>query len=310
MDMNKPMKNPGETTRTVILGTDWWTDCDDVAALRILCRGDKLGWWKVAGVVCNAMMDHSAASLNAYLTTEGYGELPIGLDKAATDYGGNPPYQKRLTELPHRIAGNDDPAVEDGLALYLRLLREAEGPVEILEIGYPQVLAALCEDPEGYKLLEEKVTHIWMMAGNWEKEGVGSENNINRAPRSRKAAATLFENCPCPITFLGWEVGATVLSGKPHPVRMPLTDPLRIAFMAHGSMDGRSSWDPMLVLLALIEDPAEAGYTVRYGYASADAETGENRFRYDENGPHRYVVKTQPDDWYEDQLAAWLGKME
>ncbi len=295
--------------RTIILGTDWWTDCDDVAAVRILCRGAGKGLWNIAGIAINASMEYSAASLNAFLTSEGYGDIPIGLDKNATDYGGSPSYQKRLTELlPHSITDNDDPRVEDALALYLRLLREAEGTVEILEIGYPQVLAALCADKEGYKLLAEKVSHIWMMAGNWEKDGVGSENNIARGPRSRKAAASLFENCPCPITFLGWEVGASVISGKPHPVKLPLTDPLRIAFMAHGSVDGRSSWDPMLVLLALVEDPEEAGYTVQVGYASADAQTGENRFRYDENGSHRYVVKTMSDGWYEEQLAAWLGK--
>ncbi len=311
MEMNRPTVNTEKPTRTVILGTDWWTDCDDVAAVRILCRGAKMGYWNIAGIGVNAVMPYSAASLNAFLTAEGFGDLPIGLDRDATDYGGNPPYQKKLTELlPHSITGNDDPAVEDALALYLRLLREAEGKVEILEIGFSQVLAALCADEEGYKLLAEKVSHVWMMAGNWENEGVGSEHNIAYAPRSRQGAATFLENCPCPITFLGWEVGATVISGKPHPVKLPLTDPLRIAFMAHGSVDGRSSWDPMLVLLALTEDPEEAGYTLRTGYASADPETGENRFQYDDNGTHRYVVKAQPDSWYEDILADWLKTMK
>jgi hypothetical protein len=37
-----------------------------------------------------------------------------------------------------------------------------------------------------------------------------------------------------------------------------------------------------------------------------DPETGENRFRYDENGRHAYVVKTHPDSWYEEKLAEWL----
>ena len=118
-----------------------------------------------------------------------------------------------------------------------------------------------------------KVSCLWMMAGNWENDGVGTENNFARAPRSRKASAYLLEHCPCPIVFLGWEVGAPVISGRPGDIPDD-TDPLRMAFIAHGSTNGRSSWDPMLVLLALENDFAKAGYEVRRGYASVDAETG------------------------------------
>ena len=144
------------------------------------------------------------------------------------------------------------------------------------------------------------------MAGNWEKDGVGVENNFARGPRSRKAAEYLLQNCPCPIVFLGWEVGASVISGKPEDIP-DTNDPLRIAFRAHGSHNGRSSWDPMLILLALAGQAEDAGYTLRRGYASVNGDTGENRFRYDENGPHAYVVKTMPDSWYEEKLARWLS---
>lgn len=311
MDMNNNRKQytlprgyaVPEQNRTILLGTDWWTDCDDVAAVRIACRADACGLWRLIGVVCNGCMEYSVPSLNAFLTTEGCGSLPIGIDPDAVDFGGKPPYQKRLAALPHSLL--DNASAEDGLALYLRLLEEAQTPVEILEIGYPQVLAALCAHPDGYRYLAEKVSCLWMMAGNWEKDGVGTENNFARAPRSRKASAYLLERCPCPIVFLGWEVGAPVISGRPGDIPDD-TDPLRMAFIAHGSTNGRSSWDPMLVLLALENDMDKAGYEVRRGYASVDAETGENRFRYDENGPHCYVVKTHPDAWYEEKLAVWL----
>lgn len=290
--------------RTVILGTDWWTDCDDAAAIRIACRADKAGLWRLTGVVCNACMEYSAASLNAFLTSEGYGNLPLGLDREGTDFGGKPPYQKILAEnLPHTVKSNEE--LPDGVETCLRLLEEAEDRVEILEIGYPQVLAALCAHPDGYRYLRDKVSCLWMMAGNWEKDGVGVENNFARAHRSRKAAAYLLENCPCPIVFLGWEVGAAVISGKPETIPDE-SDPLRMAFIAHGSKSGRSSWDPMLVLLALTGDAEEAGYTLRRGWASVNPETGENRFRYDEAGPHAYVTKTMPDGWYEETLAKWL----
>lgn len=291
------------TKRTVILGTDWWTDCDDVAAVRMACRADAAGIWRLAGVILNGCMPFSGASLNAFLTAEGYGHLPIGIDRDGTDFGGNPPYQKLLAELPHTVPDND--ALPDGLELYLRLLEEAEDKVEILEIGYPQVLAALCAHPDGYRYLRDKVSCLWMMAGNWEKDGCGKENNFARAPRSRKASAYLLEHCPCPIVFLGWEVGHSVISGKPETIPDD-NDPLRKAFIAHGSGNGRSSWDPMLIHLAIMGDMEKAGYTLQQGYASVDAETGENRFRYDEGGPHGYVVKAMSDAWYEDALAEWI----
>ena len=288
-----------EKSRTTILGTDWWTDCDDVAAVRMACRAAAGDLWNLTGVVCNGCMEYSVPSLNAFLTTEGYGNLPIGIDTAATDFGGNPPYQKLLTALPHTM--QDNAAAEDGVALYLRLLEEADTPVEILEIGYPQVLAALCAHPDGYRYLAGKVSCLWMMAGNWENDGVGKENNFARAERSRKASAYLLENCPCPIVFLGWEVGASVISGKPETIPDD-NDPLRMAFRAHGSVNGRSSWDPMLVHLALIGDEEQAGYGSMTGIASVDAETGANFFRPDPHGLHRYVIKKQEDAWYAGQI--------
>ncbi len=298
--------------RTIILGTDWWTDCDDVAALRILCRAAKRGLWSLAGIICNAAMPDSAASLNAFLTSEGYGDLPLGIDRDATDYGGAPPYQRLLSALPHTVPSND--ALPDGVELYRELLTKAPDKVELLEIGYPQVLAALCADETGRALVAKKVSCLWMMAGNWEKDGHGRENNFARAPRSRKAAATLLRDFPCPIVFLGWEVGASVISGTPETIPDE-SDPLRIAFAAHGSQNGRSSWDPMLVLLALSGDPqdpfdaanlAKAGYTLRRGKAAVDSETGENDFTYAADGKHGYVVKTMPDTWYEKELAQFL----
>ena len=49
--------------RTILLGTDWWTDCDDIAAVRIACRAHRKGLWNLAGVVIDACMEYSAASL-------------------------------------------------------------------------------------------------------------------------------------------------------------------------------------------------------------------------------------------------------
>ena len=68
--------------RNVILGTDWWTDCDDAVAVRLLCRAHRRGEVRLLGIGVNACMADSAASLSAFLTAEGV-EVPVGLDRDA-----------------------------------------------------------------------------------------------------------------------------------------------------------------------------------------------------------------------------------
>ena len=293
--------------RKFILGTDFWTDCDDCVALRLLTRAVKAGEVSLLGVAINACMEHSVASLVGFLRADGVLGVPVGLDRDATDYGGAPPYQKRLAE---RFAPDlSNACAEDALSLYRRLLAEsADGEVELLEIGYPQVLAALLTSEgdayspkDGRTLVKEKVKKIWMMAGKWDKDGE-RENNFCRADRSRRAGEILCRLCPVPVTFLGWEIGINVLTGG----ALDKDDHLYLALLDHGSEKGRHSWDPMLVHMALVGDEEKAGYKTVRGQASVDAETGANHFRPDPNGLHTYVVKAKDDAFYVDAIDRLL----
>ncbi len=283
--------------RSIIIGTDWWTDCDDVAALKLACRAHREGVWTVAGVALNACMEYSAPSLDGFIKSEGL-ELPIGLDSGATDFGGRPPYQKYLADTTGSTLANSD--CEDAVSLYRRILADSpDGSVELVEIGYPQVLAALLES-DGRELVARKVKHLLMMAGNWSGE-VGRENNFARNRRSREAASRLLERYPGEIIFLGFEVGERVMT-------RPKSGLVADAFRLHGSAGGRSSWDPMLVELALLcpnstdAELESAGYEAVRGIATVDAETGENRFTRDDSGRHRYVKKLLADEVYEERL--------
>ena len=77
-----------------------------------------------------------------------------------------------------------------------------------------------------------------------------------------------------------------------------MDDWLYEALCDHGSYKGRSSWDPMLVSLALIGNEEEAGYDFVTGWASVDSETGKNYFREDVKGRHCYIVKKFDDEYY------------
>ena len=292
--------------RQMILGTDWWTDCDDAVALRLLAGAIKKGEARLLGIGINACMEYSVASLTGFLRAEGIEGIPLGIDRDATDFGGRPPYQKRLAEAFAPHVTNSE--AEDALRLYRRLLAEAEEKVEIIEIGYPQVLAALLasegddiSEKTGKELVRQRVSKCWVMAGKWDGDGE-TENNFCRNPRSRVAGHALCKDCPVPITFLGWEAGFDVISGG----MLAPDDHLHLALADHGSPNGRSSWDPMLVLMALIGDEEKAGYQTVRGYASVDADTGANHFKKDENGPHAYVIKARENDYYVKKINALL----
>ena len=263
--------------RKLILGTDWWTDCDDAVAMRLTARAVKAKEVQVLGIGINACMENSVASLKAFLLAEGIDSIPIGIDQSATDFGGNPPYQKRLAELMPNIKNSD---AENAVRLYRRLLAQANDPIEIMEIGYLQVISSVLQskaddisEKSGLELFSEKVSKVWVMAGKWDADGE-KENNFCRNMRSRIAGRNFCELCPVPVTFLGWEVGYGVITGN----HLDNNDHLYTVLRDHGSGNGRHSWDPMLVLMALIGDEEKAGYKTVTGTASVDAESGKNYF--------------------------------
>ena len=288
--------------RKIILGTDWWTDCDDAVALRLICRAIKDEKIQLLGIGINACMEYSVASLKGFLKAEGIFDVPVGIDLNATDFGGTPPFQKRLAENFSPGVCNSDG--EDAVRLYRRLLASEKEKVEIVEIGYPQVLANLLKsggddisEKTGLELVSEKVSKFWMMAGKWSGDGE-RENNFCRAPRSRVAGNAFCELCPVPVTFLGWEIGYGVITGG----KLKENDHLREVLKDHGSENGRHSWDPMLVLMALVGDEELAGYRTVSGTASVDEQTGANYFVPNVCGRHKFVLKNYENAYYEDQI--------
>lgn len=285
--------------KTILLGTDWWTDCDDAVAIRLLTRHIKAGKVKLLGIGINACMPDSVASLRGFLEADGIKDIPLGIDVEANDFGGKLTYQARLARDLCPEGSNAD--ASDAVRLYRKLLSEAEEPVEIVEIGFLQVFANLLKTEaddlsplNGKDLVKAKVRKVWVMAGKWDEDG-GRENNFCRNERSCVAGAYFCGHCPVPVTFLGFEIGLGVRTGS----KLDQGDHLYRVLLDHGSAEhGRHSWDPMTMLMALIGDEKEAGYETVRGYASVDADTGANHFRRDPNGPHRYVVKAKADEFY------------
>ena len=287
--------------RNLIFGTDWGSDCDDCVATRLLCRMVKSGKVNLLGIGINCVKEHAYASMKAFLKLEGV-DTPVGIDPRDHEgFSWTENYQPRLAKLAPELS-NDD--AESAVRVYRRALAELDGKADIMEVGFLQVLGDFLRSEgddispkTGYELCKEKVERIWSMAGRWDIDG-GREFNIAWTPLTREATNYIFDNCPVPITLLGWEVGDSVITGG----KLSHDDYLWQAIADHGFPNGRSSWDPMLVLLACIGDEEKAGYDTVTGKASLEIDTGKNHFEIDPNGNHRYVVKKYDDSYYADMI--------
>ncbi len=282
--------------RKIIFGTDWATDCDDCIALRILTNAHKSGEIELVAVGIDACMEYSAPSLSAFLIAEGLSDIPIGIDKKATDFSGDFfAYQKPLCNYPHKFDNNDD--YENAVDLYKRTLAQSNEKLDVVEVGFNQVWGELLKSEEGINLIAEKVNKFYVMAGRWDRAD-GHEYNFANSMSSRLGGSILCEKCPVPIVFLGFEVGESVLTG----FGLDENDILNIALMSYGcEKTGRPSWDPMTALLAVIGDEEKAGYSKVTGMATVNSVTGENNFVIG-NGIHSYVVKAKPDEYYQNEI--------
>ena len=286
----------GDNMRNFILGTDWGEDSDDCVAVRILARAHKKGEINLLGIGINTLTEYSAPSLYRFLEKEGT-MCQIGVDKDCPHKIQYVTYQKRLAGEADKT--NDD--FENAVRLYRKLIAECDGEVEILEIGFLQVIcSALMSGPDdisektGLELFKEKVKRVWIMGGKWDEQA-GAEYNLCKYQFARDASHTFVDNCPCPITFLGWEIGHNLITGN----KLADDDFLHLALADHGSGAGRESWDPMLAVLALTNDNEKAGYKTVKGLASVD-KNGKNYFRCKPDGKDEYVIKAYEDSYYSD----------
>ena len=289
--------------KNIIHGTDWWTDCDDVVAMRILARAHKIGLINLLGISADAVKSSTAASIDAFLLNEGV-KCEIGIDREFVPDKVRENYQEMLINYPHNVENAD---CIDSVKLYRKCLASCEGKVNITEVGFLQVLhKLLLSGPDEYsplngtELVKQKVETLWLMAGKWDVQG-GKEYNIVNTPESRRAAAYICENCPVPVAFLGFEIGCDVLTGQ----FLSDDDMLKKAININKNGRPSFSWDPMLCLLAVL-GAEKAGYDLVRGKASVNPESGENYFEKCDDGNHFYVVRREKPEYYSDMINSLI----
>ena len=278
-----------------ILGTDWYTDCDDAAAVRILGKFQKENKIDLCAIYADTNCKNTAASLYNFARSEGL-LCEIGVDYTA-QFPESETYQRRLAE------NCDKTDFEDAVSLCRRLLASGE-QTDFIEIGFEQVLERLLRsEPDeispltGSELLQNAGSTLWAMAGRWDVEN-GSEYNICCNDRTKKAADYVSRFWPGDIIYCGFELAEDVIIGK----NLPEDDVLKAAFRDYGCENGRSSWDPLTAYIAAAGLSADEFKAVR-GKVNIDPVTGENNF-FEGDGNRFYLQRLQAPEYYRDILDA------
>lgn len=279
----------------LIIDTDFFADVDDVGALAVAHRHARRGLCTIAAITLNTPSRFGVPgvrSLNRF-----YGaSVPVGAFRHRDDSVASPGYAHVLAD-EREPAAPAETELESVALLKEVLLDSASRSITVVSIGFLDNLAALATQVPD--LVGDRVARTVVMAGRFPE---GREFNIER---SVEAARTFIQRWPVPITFVGWEVGASVITGRAlDPVAQP-GNPVARAYVAYcGSGVGRMSWDLEAVDLAV------RGLGSRYalsepGEVRVDS-TGWNTWTPDPAGRHRYAVLRAPAEVVAEELDAML----
>ncbi len=196
----------------LILDTDIGNDVDDALALAMIHALESRAEVRLLAVTITKDNRYAAPYVDLVNTFYGRPNIPIGVV-----HDGKTPEDAPMLEqpdehrdssgryvYPHRL--EDGSHAPDAVELLTRILREQpDHSVVIAQIGFSTNLARLVKTPNGRKLIQQKVTTLYLMAGNFFKPE--PEYNVYKDPESAKI---LFQEWPTPMIFSGFEIGLQV----------------------------------------------------------------------------------------------------
>lgn len=268
-------------SKKFILDTDIGNDSDDIGALAILCNLARQGKLQIAAVtVCNCQDDCAMAVdiiANCYNQT-----FPIGKAKnygASAQYG---TYARAIcSAFPSRLKRGE---IDDAVRVLRKTLAQNQH-VSLITIGPLTNVAALAQSvaddvsPLSGKELLQRVDEMYVMGGNF-VDGCAEWN----VKEDVSAAQTALAAVDCPITFVPFEAGANVFTGK--NFLCGKRSPMQVGYFVHNVVP-RNSWDPLTVYCATVQ----CLETSETGVVQID-DDGVTTFLQNENGKHRFVKNT------------------
>lgn len=284
----------------VIFDTDMTGDCDDCGALAVLHALADGGEVELLGCIASyGGNPHVAGCIDAINTWYGRGDLPIGAMQEAYGRTESPYLEAIATDQArygHDVVTKKD--VPDHVTVYRQILaKQSDGSVTIVTVGRLKALCDLLASPpddisalNGLALVKRKAVQWVCMGGrypNSERKGEANFQTHGGAGYSKTAVV----NWPLPAVFLGYEIGAGIMTGQ-SLLNISDDNPVARAYRLYlGAInaEARESWDQTAVLFAV--RGASLWWTlVTTGHNHVDAE-GVNEWRPEPDKDHAYAVE-------------------
>lgn len=271
----------------LIIETDIFSDVDDVGALALAHHYADLGRAELLAVGVNTPSRYGHRAVR--VVNDYFGRsVPVGAMYPMDDSVFDRDYAKYLSD--HYGGPATEQAPDDAVAVHRRALSSApDGSVTVVSLGFLHNLhRLLASGPDGASpspgadLVSAKVNRLVVMGGRFPG---GQEMNIATFPGN---ARETISGWPTPVQFVGWEVGAPVVTGRLLSTR-GADDVIATAYRRYsGAGAGRESWDLIAVLLAT-EGPGEHLLLSEPGRVDVD-DSGATRFVPDPGGRHTYAM--------------------
>lgn len=287
----------------IIFDTDMTGDCDDCGALAVLHALADRGEVELLGCIASyGGNPYVAGCIDAINTWYGRGDLPIGAMQEA--YGRRESFYLETIAADQVRYGHDvmtKKDVPDHVTVYRQILaKQSDGSVTIVTVGRLKALCDLLASPpddisslNGVALVKQKAVQWVCMGGrypNSERKGEANFQTHGGAGYSK----TAVENWPLPAVFLGYEIGARIMTGQ-SLLNISDDNPVARAYRLYlGSInaEARESWDQTAVLFAV------RGATPWWNLVSTGSnhvdEKGVNEWQPSPDKEHAYAVEAAP----------------
>ncbi len=245
----------------ILLDTDLGGDCDDTGAMAVLHRLADEKMCDIAAITHCTSEKSGVVAVKAINEWYKRADIPVGqYDKGPFLEG---ELYKRYTDpiLEKYLENHDMPAIENAVRVMRKALA-ANTQVVIVVIGMLNNIAELLKSEaddisplNGVELVKKSVSCMYVMGGNFE-DFTYAEYNVEKDIES---AQYVSQNFPMPVVYSGYELGDNVITGENLKLQSE-EHPVRIAYRiwnrkVRGKEEfGRSSWDPITVYCAVVQD--------------------------------------------------------
>lgn len=280
----------------IILDTDLSSDVDDAGAVAVLHALADRGEADILAMMISSGDPWSGPCLDALNTSFGRPDIPLGVINPAEVID-----ESKYTEYIANHFHHDFSLAGDGQDAFLSyreiLAHQPDNSVSIVTIGYLSNLARLLNSGpdqysplDGLTLVKTKVKRLVCMGGEFPK---GREWNLYR---DAEATFATMQQWPTPITFVGFEIGSRVKTGKALR-EVSETHPLRVAYQRYNKTTNRESWDQVAVLVAVHpESDRPKFWSLSKPGRIVVEEDGSNTWQSEKKGQDRYVLWNKQSD--------------